>query len=52
MDGLPNGCFAKRMVSFWMVCLVAHAQDPLEGLSELRIEDGVDDGVDTGVDVA
>ena len=31
---------------------VAHAQDPLECLSKLRVEDGVDEGVDAGVDVA
>ena len=31
--------------------LVAQAEDPLEGFSELRVEDGVDDRVHTGVDV-
>ena len=31
---------------------MAHAQDPLECLSKLRVEDGVDEGVDAGVDVA
>jgi hypothetical protein len=31
---------------------VAHSEDPLEGLPELRVEDGVDDWVDAGVDIA
>jgi hypothetical protein len=30
---------------------VAHSEDPLEGLSELGVEDGVDDWINAGVDI-